>query len=62
MILTENQKKEFFEDGFLIIKSFYDIENEIYPIQNSIYQIIDYIDYEILQGKLKRIISLYFSS
>ena len=43
MILTENQKKEFFENGFLIIKNFYDVENEILPIQKSIYQIIDFV-------------------
>lgn len=41
MLLTENQKKEFFERGFLIIKDFFNIEKDIEPIQKSIYQIID---------------------
>jgi ectoine hydroxylase-related dioxygenase (phytanoyl-CoA dioxygenase family) len=33
-------KKNFYDNGFLVLKNFYDIETEIRPIQKAIYQII----------------------
>jgi len=43
MVLTENQKNKFYNNGFLKIKNFYDVKNEILPIQKSIHQIIDFV-------------------
>ena len=40
MILTDTQKKEFYENGYLILKNFYNIEDEIKPLQKSIYDLI----------------------
>jgi ectoine hydroxylase-related dioxygenase (phytanoyl-CoA dioxygenase family) len=37
------QKKEFFNNGIIVIKNYYDFENEILPIQKAIYQIIDLV-------------------
>lgn len=39
-LLNDQQKKEFFESGVVVIKNFYDVESEIRPIQKAIYQII----------------------
>lgn len=39
-IIHDRQIKEFFENGVVVIKNFYDFESEILPIQNAIYQII----------------------
>lgn len=39
-LLNVQQKKEFFENGFVVIKNFYDVESEIRPIQKAVYQII----------------------
>lgn len=39
-LLNDQQKKEFFENGVVVIKNFYDVESEIRPIQKAIYQII----------------------
>lgn len=39
-MLVQSQLNEFNENGFLVIKSFYDIEKEIEPIQYGIYRII----------------------
>ena len=38
--LTKGQKTDYTRDGFLILKSFYDIEREIAPIHQAIYEII----------------------
>lgn len=40
-LINQKLKKEFFENGYVVIKNFYDIESEIRPIQKSIYKIID---------------------
>jgi hypothetical protein len=42
-ILNDLQKKEFLENGFIVIKNYYDVENEIRPIQKAIYQIINLV-------------------
>lgn len=39
-LLNDQQKREFFENGVVVIKNFYDVESEIRPIQKAIYQII----------------------
>ena len=39
-MLTKNQIDEFSENGFLVLRSFYDLEKEIKPIQYDIYRII----------------------
>ena len=39
-VIDDRQKKEFFENGVVVIKNFYDLESEILPIQKAIYQII----------------------
>ena len=39
-LLTEQQVSEFNQNGLLIVKSFYNLEQEIEPIQYRIYQII----------------------
>lgn len=39
-LLNDQQKKEFFENGVVVIKNFFDVEGEIRPIQKAIYQII----------------------
>lgn len=39
-LLTREQVKSFHDDGFLVIKGFYDVEKEIHPIQMGIYKII----------------------
>ena len=39
-LLNYKQEKEFFENGVVVIKNFFDVESEIRPIQKAIYQII----------------------
>ena len=39
-MLTQHQINEFNENGYLVIKSFYDPTTEIEPIQHDIYRII----------------------
>lgn len=39
-LLSDQQKEEFFENGVVVIKNFFDVESEIRPIQKAIYQII----------------------
>jgi Phytanoyl-CoA dioxygenase (PhyH) len=39
-LLTEAQIQQFHADGVLVLKSFYDFEQEILPIQRGIYEII----------------------
>lgn len=38
--LTPKQMDEFHRDGFLILRSFYDLKREIEPIQRDIHQLI----------------------
>lgn len=38
--LTHDQIEEFHENGFVLIKNYFDYENEIKPIQEAIYEII----------------------
>ena len=38
--LTGEQVRLFHQDGFLVIKDFYDLESEIHPIQKGIHQVI----------------------
>ncbi|MES3016280.1 MAG: phytanoyl-CoA dioxygenase family protein [Bacteroidota bacterium] len=40
MILTEQQKKEFNENGLLVIPNFYDVKADVEPIQYGIWKII----------------------
>ena len=40
MKITPDQISSFHRDGYLILKSFYDLEKDIKPIQESIYKII----------------------
>ena len=39
-LLTEQQMSEFNQNGLLVVKSFYNLEQEIEPIQYRIYKII----------------------
>ena len=39
-MFSDRQRREFFENGVVVIKNFYDVESEIRPIQKAIYQII----------------------
>lgn len=39
-LLNDQKEKEFFENGVVVIKKFFDVESEIRPIQKAIYQII----------------------
>lgn len=39
-LLNHSEENEFFENGVVVIKDFYDVESEIQPIQKAIYQII----------------------
>lgn len=51
-------KKDFYDNGFVLLKNFYDIETEIRPIQKAIYQIIGlvmqrhsiYIERDLFRG------------
>ena len=38
--ITSEQVAQFKNEGFLLLKKFYDLENEIYPIQHFIYKIL----------------------
>lgn len=38
--MDQQCKKNFYDNGFIVLKNFYDIETEIRPIQKAIYQII----------------------
>jgi hypothetical protein len=38
--LSEEQRDEFFEEGVIVIRNFFDIETEIRPIQRGIYEVI----------------------
>ena len=40
MAPTKKQIESFYQDGYLIISDFYDLENDIIPIQRDIYDII----------------------
>lgn len=42
-LLTEQQIAEFSRDGVLILKKFYNLERDIYPIQEAVYAIIGLI-------------------
>lgn len=42
-LLSDEQREDFFENGFVVIKNFYDVESEIRPIQKAIYQIIGFV-------------------
>ena len=42
-LLTEQQMSEFNQNGLLVVKSFYNLEQEIDPIQYRIYQIIEIV-------------------
>lgn len=42
-LLTDAQKSEFQRNGVLVLKGFYDLERDIYPIQDAIYKIIGLI-------------------
>ena len=42
-LLTEKQVLEFQRDGLLIVREFYNLERDIYPIQKTIYEIIGLI-------------------
>lgn len=42
-LLTDDQKREFAQNGVLVVKQFYDVEQDIEPIQRSIYHIIDLV-------------------
>lgn len=39
-MLTQNQLDDFNENGYLVIRSFYEVKNDIEPIQYGIYRII----------------------
>jgi len=39
-LLNEYQKADFAKNGVLVIKQFYDLKQDIFPIQSSIYEII----------------------
>lgn len=39
-LLSGEQRAGFFRDGFLVIRQFHDVENDIRPIQRAIYDII----------------------
>ncbi|MDH5601815.1 MAG: phytanoyl-CoA dioxygenase family protein [Gammaproteobacteria bacterium] len=42
-LLTEKQISEFNRDGLLILRNFYDLEQDIKPIQKMVYEIIGFI-------------------
>jgi Phytanoyl-CoA dioxygenase (PhyH) len=42
MLLSEKQRADFFQNGLLVIKQFYDVKKEILPIQSAIYEIIGF--------------------
>ncbi|NOR68607.1 MAG: phytanoyl-CoA dioxygenase [Methylomarinum sp.] len=42
-LLSDNQRNEFTRNGVLVIKNFYDLEQDILPIQKAIYEIIGLI-------------------
>ncbi len=42
-LLNDNQKAEFVRNGVLVIKNFYDLEQDIIPIQKAIHKIIGLI-------------------
>ena len=39
-LLSPSEENEFLDNGVVVIKNYYDVENEIRPIQKAIYQII----------------------
>jgi len=39
-LLSEDQVRQFKRDGLLIVRNFYDIEKDIFPIQRAIYNLI----------------------
>lgn len=43
MLVTNEDKRAFEEDGVLILPSFYDVEKEIKPIQEAVYRLIGLI-------------------